>query len=311
MLKNRMKAASLGILCILFVGCTSVSFVSMQTSTEAAVQQNNEAGVVEPLAVTPSFPPMCVPAVTLTPAPTPTESGELYTPTPKEKRSMNSFSVLAPTTEMTFEELVGDNGIYEEPAAYPPPDTYSIVIDIFHQVVIVYERDKDGAYTVPVRYMVCSTGASKTPTPRGTYSSGAHKVRFGLFVNDGVYGQYWTQITGRIYFHSLLYKHRNACSYTTSSYKRLGTRTSHGCVRLLVPDARWVYYHIAPGTQIEIRRGSQEDAQTAAIKEQLIRPELPDTRPKLIPGKVPNTDNWNIETYLDAYPYTVGRESLA
>jgi lipoprotein-anchoring transpeptidase ErfK/SrfK len=235
--------------------------------------------------------PSLLPTITFTPIPTPLK--------------VLTFSKLAPTTTMSFDELVGDNGVYEEPAAYPPSDTFRIVIDVRYQVVLVYKRGQSGEYDVPVRYMICSTGATDTPTPRGTFSSGDHKVRFGLFVNNGVYGQYWTEITHRIYFHSILYTRRDASYYTKTSYNALGRRVSHGCVRLLVPDARWIYYNIAPGTTIEIRRGDKEDVETAAIREQLVRPALPEVRPSLTPGGIPNTDNWSIDTYLNKYSRTV------
>ncbi len=251
------------------------------------------------------FVPVTPAAPSVSALPTPSVAPK-STPTPKPSLSLTAEDIkrLAPTTQMTFEELVGDNGVYESPKAYPAPGTFRIVIDVYHQVVLVYGRDKKGSYTVPVRFMVCSTGAQKTPTPRGTFSSGGHKVRFGLFVNDGVYGQYWTQITKRIYFHSLLYTKKDA-KYYTSSYSKLGQRASHGCVRLLVPDARWIYYHIAPGTEVEIRRGSKEDIETAFIKENLVRPKRPKNRPRLIPGKIPDTDNWSITTYLEHYTRVV------
>ncbi len=225
-----------------------------------------------------------------------------------EDSKAREFAKLAPTTLMTFEELVGDNGDYEEPTAYPAPDTFHVIVDITHQVVLVYKKDAAGAYTVPVRYMVCSTGASKTPSPRGVFATGKHKVRYGLFVNDGVYGQYWTNVTRRIYFHSLLYTKKNAKTYTTSSYNNLGKRASHGCIRLLVPDARFLYYHLAPGSTVEIRKGSKDDIYTAKIKEQLIRPALPKERPDLVKGEIPNTDNWRIDTYLQQYPHIVAVE---
>lgn len=216
-------------------------------------------------------------------------------------QSEAEFAQLAPTTGMPFEELVGDNGDYKDPVAYPAPDTFYVVVDLTHQVVLVYKEDANGQYTLPVRYMVCSTGAKKTPTPKGTFQTGKHKVRYGLFVNDGVYGQYWTNVTRRIYFHSVLYTKRSASAYTTSSYKKLGSRASHGCIRLLVPDARFLYYHLAPGSTVEIRSGSKEDLATAAIKEQLTRPKLPGKRPSELKGKISSTDNWSIDTYLNDY----------
>lgn len=211
---------------------------------------------------------------------------------PAIKPAPKTFSQLAPTTRMSFAELVGDNGNYAAIKKYPAKDKYKVVVDIYHQVVLAYTKDANGRYTVPERYMICTTGGVNNPTPTGTFAAGTHRPRFGMFVNDGVYGQYWTQVVGKIYFHSILYKQRNASTYTVTSYNLLGTRGSHGCIRLLVPDARWIYYHIGPGARVEIRAGSKSDTATAAIKRQLTRPPAPSTRPNV--NGVGNTDVWSI-----------------
>lgn len=203
------------------------------------------------------------------------------------------FAELAPTTIMSFSELVGDNGVYEDETEIPPlpsPDTYKLVVNEYWQFATVFTRDANGEYTVPIRYMIVTTGADDTPTPGGTFHMDDNYVRFGLF-SVGVYGQYWRQITGSIYTHSLLYLHRNANSYT-SSYSHLGRRGSHGCVRMTVPDARWVYYNIAPGSVCEIVRGDRHDEAAKAIKKQLVFPRRPGSRPGLKAGRIPVTEAW-------------------
>jgi|GEM_PF-1492651 len=252
-----------------------------------------------PPAPTPSAQPYASPSASASPAPSLSASPAAVTLTDAQ------LAALSPTIRMPFAELVGDNGEYDPPAAYPAPDTYRVVIDVYHQVVLVYGRDGSGQYTVPVRFMVCTTGKQKTPTPIGTFRSAGRRVRFGFFADYDVYGQYWTQINRGIYFHSLLYTERDANYYTNSSYRNLGKRESHGCVRLLVPDARWIYYHIAPGTQIEIRGGSKSDLLTAAIKAKLTRAKVPSKRPDLDPATLPSTDNWSTATYLAGYTRTV------
>lgn len=262
-----------------------------------------------PTPAKPAVTPTPKPSVTLSPAASATPAPSAATPKPSMPPSPTSavtltsvqMQALSPTVRMKFAELVGDNGVYEVPAAYPAADTFQVVIDVYHQVVLVYGRDAAGQYTAPVRFMVCTTGAIKTPTPIGTFPSAGRRVRFGYFSEYDVYGQYWTQITRSIYFHSLLYTKKDADTYTASSYRSLGQRASHGCVRLLVPDARWIYYHIAPGTQIVVRRGSKADAMTAAIKAQLTRAKLPSRRPDLDPSTLPSTDNWDIGMYLSGY----------
>lgn len=206
----------------------------------------------------------------------------------------DEFYNYAPTTIMSFEELVGDNGEYGFPKGYPKEDTYQIIVDEEHQVVMVHSKDENGEYTVPVRYMLCSSGIRKI-TPKGTFKMGAYHVRFSMFANDKTYGQYWTQIKGAIYFHTILYKKKNAATYKEDIWEKLGTMDSHGCVRLTVPDARWMWYNIAPGTECIIRSGDPEDEETALIRSKLVLEKAPEERIELKPGEIPNTDNWKIE----------------
>lgn len=254
---------------LILASCAYVDsvFNTQQTVSEVVILP----GPTEELIPTSSPTPKRTPIKTTQPEPTPT-------PTP--------FTYYAPTTEMTFEELVGDDGIREEIPDPPPHDTYYVVINIKYQLVIVYEKDENGEYIKPVRYMSCSSGSKRSPTRLGSYELEGRHVRFGHFVNFGLYGQYWTRIFSRTYFHSLLYTKRNAQYYTEDSYEDMGSQASHACIRLYVPDARWIYYYIAPGTKVDIIAG-EEDPKMQAIKDQMIFPPLPEERPELKPGEIP------------------------
>ena len=135
-------------------------------------------------------------------------------------------------------------------------------------------------------------------------------VRFSQFARDKTYGQYWTQIRGAIYFHSILYSKFDTSTYIEEVWERFGQADSHGCVRLTVPDAKWMYYHIAPGTECVIRDGEPEDAETAAIREQLILAEAPDQRLRLEPSEIPDTDNWSIEDIPIEVEFVQGSQIL-
>ena len=43
-----------------------------------------------------------------------------------------------------------------------------------------------------------------------------------------------------------------SCDVSNSSYNRLGTTASHGCVRLTVKDAKWIFDHCPIGTKVVI-----------------------------------------------------------
>lgn len=252
-----------------------------EPSPSPVAQASGDAGP------TPELPSEPTPG--LSPEPTPVPEPE---PLALEKQPL-TFAQLAPTTTMAFEELVGDNDVYDEDdlPPFPPADAYKLVINVYHQFATVYQKDADGAYTVPVRYLIVSSGARKTPTPLGTFEMGESSVRYGKFITYGVYGQYWRQITRNIFCHSLIYASKQARSYT-ESYGQLGKRASHGCVRMLVPDARWIYYNLGPGTVCEIIAGDKNDAQAAAIKAQLLFPPRPSARPALKAGEYTVTEAW-------------------
>jgi len=228
---------------------------------------------------------------------------------PVSELTDEEFAMLAPTTAMSFEEIVGDSGEYDGyPKAFPYNDTYSIIVDKRYQIVMVYTKDENGEYTIPVRYMKCSSGATSSETGGGTFKMRDYRVRFGLFRNTNSYAQYWSLIYGRIYFHSLLYSQKDAATYTESSYNNLGHKCSHGCIRLTVPDARWIWYNVGPGTVCTIREGSADDEETKAISERLVLPALPDKRPSIKMGEIPWTDNWTIEEVPQEVPFVNGSQ---
>ena len=63
-----------------------------------------------------------------------------------------------------------------------------------------------------------------------------------------------------------------------------------------------MWYNIGYGTTCEIRDGSASDADTGAIRAQLILPKSI-ANIKLTAGGAPWTDNWKIEDVLHVLPY--------
>ena len=124
---------------------------------------------------------------------------------------------------------------------------YSIDVLRNQNVVIVYGRDDEDAYTIPIQTWLCSTGSA---TPTGNYHLGGKREWGPLF--GGVYGQYVSGITGDILFHSVPYTRMEKDSLETEEYNKLGTTASMGCVRLAVKDVKWIYDHCPTGTPIHI-----------------------------------------------------------
>lgn len=124
---------------------------------------------------------------------------------------------------------------------HPTKDTYVIKVNKEACCVTVYQAD------VPVKAFACSPGDA---TPIGTFHL-AGQWRWNTLMG-GVEGQYCSQIYGNFLFHSILYNERNIRTLIPSSYNDLGKRVSHGCVRLRVADAKWIFDNCPTGTKIII-----------------------------------------------------------
>lgn len=137
---------------------------------------------------------------------------------------------------------------------------YYITVDITNQIVTVYEnnnRTREGV----VRQMICSTGKSGHDTPRGTFTLprktySTERTEWYSFPAYNCYAKWATRITGHILFHSILYS-RKGGSPTSTSLKALGSKASHGCVRLRPDDAKWIALNCAQGTQCHIYKSGK------------------------------------------------------
>lgn len=100
-----------------------------------------------------------------------------------------------------------------------------------------------------VKQFVCSTGLKGDDTPLGVFKiSDRGKSFYSPSVNEG--GYYWTRIEGDYLFHSVPFdKNYNM---EPEEAAKLGTPASHGCVRLALNDAKWIYTHIPRGTVVQI-----------------------------------------------------------
>ena len=95
----------------------------------------------------------------------------------------------------------------------------------------------------PVWYWDCTTGAPGSPTVKGTFTVGSRGKSFG----SGYTCWYWTQFYGNYLFHTVLYQ---PGSMSRIQDGRLGISASHGCVRLDIECARWIYNNIPRGTRV-------------------------------------------------------------
>ena len=151
--------------------------------------------------------------------------------------------------------------------------SYYITVNRAKCQVMVYAKSETGRYDIPVKTFVCSVGLPGTPTPTGTFTTPA-KYRWHTLMGPS-YGQYCTRIVGGVLFHSVAGSNMTSHNLSAGNYNMLGQPASHGCVRLCVRDAKWIYDNCALGTTVTI-------SDTAAT---------PFDKPTSI--KIPASQNWD------------------
>lgn len=116
--------------------------------------------------------------------------------------------------------------------------------------VTVYVKDGNNGYIIPVKRFACSVGLPSSATPTGTFYTSS-KYRWHTLMGPS-YGQYCTRIVNSVLFHSVAGRNRTSYNLNYRDYNKLGQAASHGCVRLNVRDAKWIYDNCPTKTKVTI-----------------------------------------------------------
>lgn len=152
--------------------------------------------------------------------------------------------------------------------------SYYITVNRAKNQVMVYAKDSSGKYVIPCKTFTCSVGLNGA-TPTGTYNT---LIKYPVKELMGPsWGKWATRIVGGVLFHSVACGNPDPTySLPAGEYNKLGQAASHGCIRLNVRDAKWIYDNCAVGTTVRI--GDNEIA-------------TPFEKPATI--KIPLTQNWD------------------
>lgn len=159
----------------------------------------------------------------------------------------NGLSQTGIADQATQERLFSASATPSEEYVFP----YKIIVDISDQRVYVGQWN-GSSYKTLVRKMKCSTGKDRTPTPTGTYQTGGKAGgEWYYFKEFRCYAKWATRIVGGILFHSITF---NSSKRQSGSVSSLGRKASHGCIRLTINDAKWIYDNCPTGTTVVIQQ---------------------------------------------------------
>lgn len=124
---------------------------------------------------------------------------------------------------------------------YDSKTDYLVWVSRYTQKVIVF-TGKQGDWEL-IKTFPCSTGANNTPTPEGIYDINDRTWRWNF---DYYYVNNVSIFSGGHAFHSIL------IGYNGAVYDdRVGIPLSHGCVRMLPDDCKYIY-DLPMGTRVVI-----------------------------------------------------------
>lgn len=124
--------------------------------------------------------------------------------------------------------------------------SYLINVSLENQKTYIYTGKPDNWKLI--RTCPCSTGINSEDTPSGSFTT---KEKGDWFFSDKYEqgGKYWTQITGDILFHSVPFSKDK----TTVLDYTMNKPSSHGCIRLSIDDAKWIYTNIPKGSKVIVK----------------------------------------------------------
>lgn len=135
--------------------------------------------------------------------------------------------------------------MHERAQIYSSSTNYLILVDRAACKVGIY-TGKAGFWN-QTKFWSCSPGKPSTPTVAGTFKVGIK----GYYFDSGSSRCFWyTQFRGNYLFHSVLYRKTSKPSQIIDG--RIGMQLSHGCVRLDINNAKWIYDNIPQGTTVVV-----------------------------------------------------------
>ena len=169
------------------------------------------------------------------------QENESYTLTATAVNSLGEASGSITLDWVEMEQQEDEQGTEE--VDFSSSSNFKINVDITSQMVIVYYKGN------VLKGMICSGGAPGSPTPLGNFTT-TQKIYYSWLPKYSVGAYYFVRFYGSYLFHSVPFD--SSGNMIIEEYEKLGTPASHGCIRLAVEDAKWIYENLPLGVEVFI-----------------------------------------------------------
>ena len=129
---------------------------------------------------------------------------------------------------------------------YKSATKYKILLNRGKCKVYIFKKNNKGVWK-RIKTYPCVVGAPGTETPRGVYATKDRGLAFET--EYGNYCWYFTRIHSNYLFHSQIYAPGSMSDIVDGT---MSAAASHGCVRLYLSNAKWIYDHIPTKTRVVI-----------------------------------------------------------
>jgi|GEM_PF-2062692 len=138
----------------------------------------------------------------------------------------------------------------EEISFSPTRNKYYLLVDKESFAIGVFTYDESGEYNKLLYTFPCALGESDRMTTVGVWEISS-KGPWKLW-STGWYSPYYCRFTAGLYIHGAVYAKDQFSTMSPTSYEKIGTKSTSGCIRTTVEGAEWIYYNCPAGTIIEI-----------------------------------------------------------
>lgn len=144
------------------------------------------------------------------------------------------------------------SAMYKKAQDYSSATNYLVLCNITNHRLVLF-KESEGRW-LSVMDSPISVGKASTPTPTGTFTVYNHWEYFDGDYNESrlTYQCWWsTCFYGSYYFHSVLYDYNSGYPGRLRD-GRMNVNVSHGCVRMPLEKAKYLYDHSPIGTKVRV-----------------------------------------------------------
>lgn len=131
----------------------------------------------------------------------------------------------------------------DEDIDFSKSDDFKIEVDLKKQKVFIYYKGEI------IKEMICSAGADSSPTPTGEFTT-TQKIEYNWVDRFDMGAYYWVRFYKTYLFHSVPFDKDG--NMNVEELEKLGSPASHGCIRLKLEEAKWLYEKLPLGVRVSI-----------------------------------------------------------